>query len=78
MNVLDTKQESVYTFNVDCTDEERRILKDAGMRRIKDDSPALVDYAVRTILSDFLQGLPIKEEKALKIIQELVNSKKDI
>ena len=50
MELSKEKKQTVYAFDLDVSDQEHKMLKEFGLKTIKDDDDALINYAVNYIL----------------------------
>ena len=62
MKIDNERTEVVHKFDIDLTDEEYATLADVGLKRIKNDRDALINYAVVSLLQDKVNELDKKEE----------------
>lgn len=76
MELGNEKEEMFYTFPLEVSDEEAKRLRDIGLKEIKKDDEALINYAVNFILAqkvndlektnEMLERLKKKEDKEKK------------
>jgi len=64
MKLENEREETVYKFDVDFTDNEADVLVDIGLKRIKNDREALINYAVNALLKEYVEN--IKKEEGVK------------
>lgn len=63
MELKNERKETVYKYELDCTDEEAEQLKKIAIERFAKDERAQLEYAVYTILNDAI------EDEMLEIIK---------
>ena len=57
MQLQNEKKETVYKYDMDCTDEEAVLLKKIAIERFAKDDHAQIEYAVLSILSETVDKL---------------------
>ena len=69
--------EKMHKYDVeDLTDEERKILVNTGLERIKSDEAKLIEYAVTSILMDKIRNMSDSVEKLEKKTKKKINKTK--
>ena len=71
MDLQNETKEEVYRYDFECTPEEEKALIKIAIRRFAKDKQAQLDYAVNTILSEFVDNMNLdtlteKKEKKEK------------
>jgi len=66
-------KEEYYKFDIDLSDEEAEFLIDVGLREIKKDSEALINYAVNFILQKKVDELKQQEQ----VLKEKIKNQKN-
>jgi hypothetical protein len=54
MDLQNERKEEVYVFDLDCTPEEEKILCKMAIRRFAKDKSAQLNYAIKSILSEYV------------------------
>lgn len=62
MNMINEREESVYKYDFDMSEEDYEMLRVVGLERIKHDDRALVEYAIVAMLEDQIRQIDAVEE----------------
>jgi len=54
MNLINERKEEYYKYDLDISDKEYNILAKEGLKRIKEDKAELVNYAVNSLLKQYI------------------------
>jgi len=57
MQLQNEKQETVYKYDMDCTDKEAELLMKIAIERFAKDKKAQLEYAVLSILSEAVDNI---------------------
>ena len=76
MEFKNEKREEVYKYDLDCTDEEAAALKKLAIKRFSNDEQAQLEYAVVSLLSEFVDKEETEEFLKEAVIKEKKRSKK--
>ena len=66
MNLKNECKEYVYKYDMDASDDEIKQLAKLGLKKIKKDENALVNYAVISILEEYIKNSEAKLAKEKK------------
>jgi hypothetical protein len=82
MNLKNERKDTVYKYDIDCSDEELLKLKKLAVERFAKDEQAQVEYAVLTILKDAVDKLTadkllLAAGKAKRVKKEKANGNKN-
>jgi len=61
MQLQNEKKETVYKYDMDCTDKEAALLKKIAIERFAKDDQAQLEYAVLSILSEAVDNMTAKK-----------------
>ena len=76
MQIQNERKETVYKYDLDCTDEEAETLKKLAIERFAKDEKGQLEYAVLSVLSEAIGC--IEEEPKTKKVKGSKNGSKNI
>ena len=64
MKLSNERKSEDFIFSVDISEEEEQYLQEAGLKMIKKDKKALINYAINKLLENYVEILVAKDEKS--------------